>query len=439
MAVGAQHGEPGKKRPLAQRVLSDELLRQLIAAGQVDVLVGVPTLNNATTVGTVAGAVHRSFATDFLRVRTVLINCDGGSSDGTPEIVRGASLREDETLIAPGSLRTIHRISAPYHGLPGKAGALRTLLAAAELLQAKALALFDADVTSIEPGWVARLVRPILDEHAEFVAPVFPRHPLDGLLITQLVRPMMSAAYGQRIREPLASEFACSGRFASHCLAQDVWSGPLARYGIDLWLTAEAQSAGFRCAQATLGPRVLASSSVRPGIAEIFSQVAGSLFTCLQIHESFWPARGGSEPVQCFGPACDPSSVAPGMDTASMADAFRTGVRDLAPVLEQILKPATFAALKTSAREVAKAVRYPDALWVAMVYEAAAAHRRGTIHREHLTRALVPLYLGRAAAFIAENEARDPADAEQALEAVCREYERAKPSLVESWPLENGR
>lgn len=427
MAVGTQGaGEPGK--------LSDELLRQLIAVGQVDILVGVPTLNNAATVGTVVRAVHRSFATDFLRERTVLINSDGGSNDGTQEIVRGASLREDETLIAPESLRTIHRISAPYHGLPGKGGALRTLFAAAELLQAKAVALFDADVTSIAPAWVARLVRPVLEGQADLVSPVFPRHPMDGLLVTQLVRPLMRAAYGHRIREPLASEFACSGHFASHCLAQDVWSSPLARYGIDLWLTAEALSAGFRCAQTRLGPRVLAPSSARPGIAEIFSQVAGSLFTCLELHESFWLGRNGSEPVPSFGPAPDPPAVVPTPDTASMADAFRMGVRDLAPILDQILKPATLGAVRAAAQATADQLRYPDALWVATVYEAATAHRRGTIHREHLTRALVPLYLGRAAAFVAENQARDPAVAEQALEAVCAEYERGKPELVEGWP-----
>jgi len=125
---------------VAQSILSDELLRQLIAVGQVDVLVGVPTLNSAATVGTVVRAVHQSFATDFLRERTVLINSDGGSSDGTPDVVRGASLREGETLIVPGALRTMHRISAPYHGLPGKGNALRTLFAAAELTQARATA-----------------------------------------------------------------------------------------------------------------------------------------------------------------------------------------------------------------------------------------------------------------------------------------------------------
>jgi hypothetical protein len=40
--------------------LSDELLRQLIAVGQVDILVGLPTLNNASTIIDVVRAVHRA-------------------------------------------------------------------------------------------------------------------------------------------------------------------------------------------------------------------------------------------------------------------------------------------------------------------------------------------------------------------------------------------
>jgi hypothetical protein len=38
--------------------LSDALLRQLIAVGQVDILVGLPTLNNAATILDVVRAIH---------------------------------------------------------------------------------------------------------------------------------------------------------------------------------------------------------------------------------------------------------------------------------------------------------------------------------------------------------------------------------------------
>jgi hypothetical protein len=418
-------------------ILSDELFRQLMAVGQVDILVGVPTLDNASTVGDVVRAVHIAFATHFRRERTVLVNVDGGSTDGTPEAVRDASLRDSETLIASQGLRTMHRISTPYHGLPGKGAALRTLFAAAELMQARAVALFDADVTSIAPDWLARLVRPVY-EGFDFVAPVYPRHPFEGPLVTQLVRPFVRAAYGHVLREPLASEFACSGRFASHCLAQDVWDRPFARYGIDLWLTSAALAGGFGCAQAPLGPRVHVTSGPRPGLPEVFRQVVGSLFACLEMHESYWLRREIAEPVPIFGTGPDAPLDAPGVDPAPMVQQFRVGVRDLAPVLQGILGASTLERVVAAAQSDGR-VHYPDDLWTSTMVEAAAAYRHNAMHREHLVPALVPLYLGRTAAFVAEHTGQEPAAVEQALEALCRLYESAKPDLVRQWGSETAR
>jgi hypothetical protein len=40
-------------------LLADEVIRQLVAAGQADIVVGVPTLDNAATVGPVVAAANR--------------------------------------------------------------------------------------------------------------------------------------------------------------------------------------------------------------------------------------------------------------------------------------------------------------------------------------------------------------------------------------------
>ena len=105
-----------------------------MAVGHVDVLVGVPTLNNAGTIRPVVKAVHQAFSRYFPRDRSVLINSDGGSDDGTPSLVRNASADDTETVTVSHSLRTVHRISTPYHGVPGKGNALRQIMTAAELI-----------------------------------------------------------------------------------------------------------------------------------------------------------------------------------------------------------------------------------------------------------------------------------------------------------------
>ena len=55
--------------------------------GSAEILVGIPSYNNADTVGHVVRAVSVGLAKHFPGHRAVLVNSDGGSSDETPSIV----------------------------------------------------------------------------------------------------------------------------------------------------------------------------------------------------------------------------------------------------------------------------------------------------------------------------------------------------------------
>ncbi len=414
-------------------LLPDELVQELMAVGQVDILVGLPTLNNAATIAPVVRAVHRAFARHFPRDRTVLINSDGGSEDGTRAIVRDLSMDEADTLLMRHSLRTVHRISAPYHGVPGKGSALRQIFAAADLLQARAVAVLDPDVTSVTPEWIQALVSPVRNQGYDFVAPIYARHPLDGPLVSQLVRPLVRAAYGLQFAEPQAAEFGCAGRFAADCLEQAVWETPLAQYGIDLWLTGHAVAREYRCCQAPLGPRTVAPGSQRPGLAETFGQVVGSLFTLLEAQDASWLSRTGSEPLPALGLAPPPPGDAPPIDGERLLQSFGANLRDLRSILDAILAPDTETALEEASQVRTERVRFPDELWVATVYQFLAAHHEGVMRREHITQALLPLYLARTGSFVLQHAGTDAAAVEADLEALCLQFERAKPYLVQRW------
>jgi hypothetical protein len=414
-------------------ILSDELLRELIAVGEVDVLVGLPTHNHADSVASALRATHLAFNNHFARERTVLLNSDGGSSDGTTELVRQAPIADSDTFLASHSLRTRHRISAPYHGIPGKAGAIRTIFAAADLLQARAVAVLDPELLSVTADSLAALLRPTLSEGADFVSPAYARHPLDGPLITQVVRPLFRSTYGPRLQEPLAGEFACSGRFAAHCLASPDWESDALRLGIDFWLSAVAAVGPFRIAEARLGPRLLAPRP-RPGTATLVSQVYAALFGCLRLHEAAWTVRQRTEEVPVYGsaPAAAPARSAP-IDAARDAALFREGLAALEPLLSRALRPATMEALRSTASATSPVPDLSDELWAAVVGELAVAHRHAALSRDHLVQAAVPLYLGRAAAFVAAS-ADEPAErVEQRLEEISLRFEQFRPELVSLW------
>src|SRR5947209_11317462 len=128
---------------------SDDFLRQLMDVGEVDILVGLPTHNNAETIGPVLQSIQAGILRSFSRERAVIINADGGSRDGTPESVANASI--DDVRRAPNlyTLRTLHAVSTRYGNTASSGAALRTILGAAELLRAKACAVIDPDASHL--------------------------------------------------------------------------------------------------------------------------------------------------------------------------------------------------------------------------------------------------------------------------------------------------
>jgi hypothetical protein len=412
-------------------ILSDELLSELMAVGQVDVLVGLPTLNHSDSVAPVVRAAHVAFNRELARERTALVNVDGGSTDGTPDIVRDASIVDRETLVASQSLRTRHRISAPYHGVPGKAAALRTVFAAADLLQARAVVVLDPEIASVTPESVAALARPALAGAADFVSPAYARHPLDGALVTQVVRPLFRAAYGLALREPLAGEFGCSGPFAARCLEESAWETDDLRLAIDLWISGMAAGEARRVAEISLGPRRL-TPRPRPGVAALVPQVLDALFTCLRLQEARWTSRSEAITVARLGAPLGPPDLGGSVDVTGYTTLFRDGLAALGEMLERALQPPTLAALRAAAAP-GQAVDIPDDLWAGALRELAAAHRHATVSRDHLVRVAVPLYLGRVASFAAEVAGLDPRAAEERLDALCRNFERSRSELVALW------
>jgi hypothetical protein len=410
-------------------VLSDALLRHLIAVGHVDILVGLPTLNNAATVTEIVRAVHVSFARDFPRLRTVLINSDGGSTDGTPELVRNASFNEAETVITSHALRTIHRVVAPYHGLPGKLSALRTVFAAADLTQAKAVAVLDAGGPATTPERVAELVWPILREGVEFLAPRHCRHPREGTLVTQFARPLVRATYGVALEEPLGLEFACSGRFASYCLEEAIWEHEVARFAIDLRLRTEAIAQRFAVGQIWRPPST--PLGPRPMLREAVQQVMLATFESLAAHERYWTAQAGVTALRTWGSEAGPPAEAPAMDADALAVQARNDLRELRPLFGTMLDERTAATLYADLSRPAPGL--DDELWVTIVYALLAARRRSAVSADHLAGLFVPLYLWRASAFHAHTEAEPDAIVARRLDALNETFERLKPQLVGQW------
>lgn len=411
----------------------DELTEaQIQEIGRADILVGIPSFNNAGTVGHVVKAIIAGLAKYFHDARAVLVNSDGGSTDGTPDVVAKASVDLGGMLITDRQ-SLLHRIITPYRGIPGKGSAFRTIFEVARRLNVGACAVVDSDLRSITPEWIELLIRPIRNEGYDFTAPYYLRHKYDGTITNNIVYPLTRALYGVQIRQPIGGDFGFSGKLAAHYADKQVWESDVARFGIDIWMTTEAVATGARVCQSFLGAKIHNHKDPSADLSSMLVEVAGALFALMEEHYGVWSTVKGSKPVQLFGFQYEVGVEPVNVNVDSMIANFRKGLADLRPIWEVMLAPETLQALTATEGVAAHQFHIPDEVWARTIYDCASAYHRQVLPREHLIKAMTPLYLGRAASFVVETQGLTTREAETRIEHLGKVFERLKPYLLDRW------
>jgi hypothetical protein len=411
------------------RALPGDVDEQVQRIGPRDLAVAILTYNNAGTVGQVADAAVEGVQKHFAGVPAVLIDADAGSSDSTQDVLRKL---EVPTVLARHDAPLNERAAVPFHGVPGRGAGLRLVFTIAHRLGVRALVLVEPDVVSITDDWIERLARPVLEHGADLVAAVHVRHRYDGTITNLLLRPLVRSLYGRRLRQPLAGQQALSARLIEHLLIHPRWNW-LTRDVADLWIDGTAIADGFAVWEAWLGARIIRSQTRTSDLPAMVAQTLGAAFTLMNRHEGLWRGVRGSETLPAVGEPVLPDTADVRVDVERMVEGFRLGLRDLTPIWEHILAPETMGEVFGLDQSVASAFRFPDQIWARVVYDFALGHHYGVVHRDHLLRSLVPLYLGRTAAFVNATRRRDAVQTEAAIDAVGAAFEANKPYLVERW------
>ena len=207
-------------------ILRKEVYDRIAEIGEADILVGIPSFNNARTIGHVVKAVHVGLSKYFSDKKSILVNSDGGSTDKTMDVVHETTADFDSILLRHRN-EGFHKIVTPYQGVPGKGSAFRTIFEIAKALNVKACAVVDSDLKSITPEWIEILIRPVLEYGFDYVSPYYHRHKYDGTITNTIVYPLTRALYGKRIRQPIGGDFGFSGKLASFYVTEGACQGKL--------------------------------------------------------------------------------------------------------------------------------------------------------------------------------------------------------------------
>jgi glycosyltransferase involved in cell wall biosynthesis len=414
-------------------VLRTDVREWLERVGTADLLIGIPSFNNAGTIGHVVRAVQAGLAKYFPDARAVLVNSDGGSTDGTRQVVEQAAVDDFQQLLVSQRVPTLYKTATLYQGVPGKGSAFRTVFEIADALGVNACAVVDSDLRSITPEWVELLLKPVLGEGFDYVAPLYLRHKYDGTITNSIIYPLTRAMYGRRVRQPIGGDFGFSGRLVRHFLKHDVWGTDVARYGIDIWMTTTAIAGNFDVCQSFLGAKIHDAKDPGADLSAMLYQVVSAAFDLMETYHQVWTTVRESMPVPTFGFRYAVGLEPVAVNVERMLDRFMLGARELGDIWRLFLPDKILEIITDICGPTVGEFHMPDEVWVEIIYRYALAKHNRVLPVEHLLKSLTPLYLGRIASFVLETRECSAQEVEERIEALCNQFEIMKPLLVSQW------
>ena len=407
--------------------LPEPVQAELQRIGASEVVVGIVTGGPAAGLTAIAAAIRSALDTRLAGQSAVVIHMDR-----PPFEEAAAQLAE-----GLGSLPCVHvPHSAALDGDEGAiewSDAVHTVLHVGRAAKARTILMLGAETAGSAPEWPASLAEPVERDGCGLVVGVYQRNRYDGTLTQSLVIPFVWGLFGRQFRQPAADEFACSAEAAQFFLEQDVWATDLGRHGLPFWLPIAALERDLPLGLVPLGRRAGAVAARPMPLGPTVGRVAGALFGLAERFEPLWLDSHGSEAVPLFGELPEPLPGGAMVDPERMHVGFRQGVRDLLPIWERILAPETLGDVLALSEGGPGATGIPDRLWAHVVYDFLLAFRARVMYRAHLVQSLAPLYLGRAAALVAETRARPPAAVLEVTERLGRIFEEERPYLVDRW------
>ncbi|MBN2067150.1 MAG: glycosyltransferase, partial [Candidatus Diapherotrites archaeon] len=256
--------------------------------GKIDTLVGIPSFNNEKTIAFVAEQVGKGLGKYFPGKKALIVDSDGGSSDGTRKAFEAAKTKTGKEF-------------AQYKNpVPGKGSAFKEIWEIGLKKGAENFIVVDSDLRSIRPEWVKKMLQP-LEAGADYCTPYYSRHKYDGTITNQICYPSVFGLFGRNIRQPIGGDFSFNAKLAEFWLEKGNWESNAAKFGIDIFMTSSAVLNGFKVKQVFLGSKVHDAKDPSENLKPMFEQVVGTLFGIALREKGKWGKVKKPEDIEVLG------------------------------------------------------------------------------------------------------------------------------------------
>ena len=376
-----------------------------------DIIVGIPSYNEADNIAFVGSQLSLGLKRYFPAHSSAIINVDNNSTDGTKEAFLGSETGEiPKKYISTGK------------GVVGKGNNFMNLFKEVESLKAKAIVVVDADLLSITPEWVKKLVTPILEGH-DFVTPLYSRNEYDGTITNHITYPLLYSIFKANIRQPIGGDFSFSPKMSRYWTGLE-WEKSTGQYGIDIFMTTSALLNGFKVCQVALGSKVHKPSAPKLGL--MFTQVIRTLFSSISNFKNIW-LDGNIEkdcPVHGEFNYENPQSLS--VDYKSIKKESIDGFSEKESLLASIMYRPHYHATKKM--HLSGKWNIGPGLWAKILYDFIFAYETSG-NKEEVVEALKPLYFARAASFYRQTLDLTHQEAEEKILGQAKQFHKSRRYL----------
>lgn len=382
---------------------------------KIDIVVGIPSYNEADNIEFVAKQIDLGLRKYFPKLQSAIINVDNDSPDNT----------KDEFLKAKTKTPKIY-ISTPK-GIRGKGNNFYNLFKAAKKLQAKTIIVVDADLKSITPEWISILGKPILNGY-DYVTPLYNRHEYDGSITNHLCYPLMYGLLNRAIRQPIAGDFSFSSNLMEYWINK-TWYQTTKHYGVDIFMTLGAILGKFKTCQVNLGAKIHKPSA--PKLGQMFSQVVGTLFKELSANKDGWQQKKiiketvfGKEKYQA------PQNLSIDYKGIKATALYEFKINQ--NILKQALSEENYEKIHTMYSQ--QKLDITGNLWSKIIYDLLYAFDTTDLN-SNLIEAMKSLYFGRVVSFIKQSLDLDYKESEALLQKQAESFLKNRSYLLKKYKI----
>jgi len=369
-----------------------EPFRRVAEIGEADIVVGIPFVNEAETIGHVIEVVVQGLKRFYPESKAVIVAV--GNPAGAEALAAIEALPVDEDIP-----RIAFLLESEQAG--GKGWGVWAIMAVARAFGAD-LALFEADLRErlrdgvtegLSAEWMGLLLEPIRRGEMDLVASRFTRHHLEAPISSHVIFPIMAAVYDCPLHDLTGGLWGISRRLVRTFLQKHNAppSVEVGGYGIDTWLATTAVISRARIGEASLGIKVH-----RPSMAKaemVLAQAVRVLFDqAAAYREHREISQDGIEPVVHLLPAIgvgmaavpDAVSVIPqqlvdrfqssfatfavSVIPQQLVDRFQSSFATFATLYQWVLPRDIFEEMAALADAAAESFSFPHRLLAELVY-----------------------------------------------------------------------